>query len=557
VQGLFKFWRAGEWVTKAVISLLAFVIATLAGIWILATTEIANEQRRAESDAVRDAESFARAYAEQTTRTFRAADQATRFLKYQAERNNREFNLQESVAAGTLPNDISVLYSLVDANGDVYASSQAFKPTNLADREHFRVHTKQDSGKLFVSKPVLGRVSNKWSIQISRRINAPDGSFAGVVVVSMDPFYFARVYEDFAAPRKGLVTLVGEDGVVRVRQLGNQTTLGQDLSGSSTFQSMLTQSAGSMRAKSAIDKTERSLAFRKLEGYPLFILVGLSVDEVLAPFVEYRRTVISMAWLSTFLVLLFSGLTLRMITELDARRRQALAASEAKSQFLSNMSHELRTPLNGILGYAELLEMEMRDAEMGRYARAITTSGNHLLTLVNAVLDMDQVSSGKLAVLQVPVVTRDLIREAVETHLSSAHRKGLSLSLDVSTNVPDEVMCDRTKVLQVLNNLLHNAIKFTAAGDVRLRVVEDGNGELQFSVIDTGPGIPPEKQAAVFDRFVQADTSETRPHQGSGIGLALVRDLVALMGGRVQLRSVVNKGSTFSFSIPVLPTNSH
>jgi two-component system, NarL family, sensor histidine kinase BarA len=536
---------------RAALVLCVFALVLIGALWGLAIVEIANERRRVEADAYKDAENFSRAFDEHTVRTIQSADQVVQFLKFQYENRSGAFDVNQYINAGLLSNDIFNLYSIIDANGDVVSSSKPFTTVNLSDREHFRVHVQKDSNSLFISKPVLGRVSKKWSLQMTRRLNDRQGNFAGVVVVSMDPFYFARFYHEFTMGRAGAITLLGTDGIVRVRQVGDEASVGQDLSTSPTFMAMKENALGRLRATSRIDGTERLMAYRRLAGYPLYVSVGLSTKEILAPLEEYKQTVHGMAWLTTLMVVAFCAAMLRMIRRLERSRRTALEASEAKSQFLANMSHELRTPLNGILGYAELLQSDLVDPEQRRFARAIETSGNHLLSLVNTVLDMERVASGKMEVVVAPANLRELVVEVVSAHRSSALAKKLLLLSTVEPTLPETALCDRVKLVQVLNNLMHNAIKFTDKGSVGLTLSRQGV-DLLITVADTGPGIAKALHTAVFEKFVQVDSSDGRAHGGTGLGLAIVKEMVELMGGQVTIESSIGAGSKFCVRVPVL-----
>jgi signal transduction histidine kinase len=214
------------------------------------------------------------------------------------------------------------------------------------------------------------------------------------------------------------------------------------------------------------------------------------------------------------------------------------------------MSHELRTPLNGILGFADLLKEDLAGTPQAEFAEAIHDSGTHLLALVNDILDIGKLEAGKaeLELEQVPLA--ELLGQVVGLHTAPAQKKGLRVALDISSGVPPVVELDRTKVTRVLNNLLHNAVKFTQRGKVDVLVGRSGD-EVIFAVRDTGPGIPGGKQATLFERFSQGDSSETRAHEGTGLGLALSRDLVTLMGGRIWFKSQFGHGSTFWFSLPI------
>jgi signal transduction histidine kinase len=213
------------------------------------------------------------------------------------------------------------------------------------------------------------------------------------------------------------------------------------------------------------------------------------------------------------------------------------------------MSHELRTPLNGILGYAELLGCELECAEHRDFAGIIHASGTHLLALVNELLQLNKIEAGRERLLVATEDVRQLAGQAVNAHRTSASKKALELDLKVDANVPAAVACDRVKLVQVLHNLLHNAIKFTDAGRVRLTVARSGDW-LVFTVADTGRGIPAGLYDRVFEKFFQVEASDARISDGSGLGLALVRELVALMGGHITVESAAHAGTTFRFTLP-------
>lgn len=536
--------RTGSLVTL----LISFSAALLAGVWVSTTHQIDVARERALGDAAHDAASYARVIEEHTGRTIQSADQAVRFLKYDYQKRGQRVDLAGLVDKGVILGDIFNLYSIIDANGNVVLSSKPFTPVNLAYREHVRVHRERNDVGLFISKPVLGRVSSKWSIQLTRRIDLPDGGFGGVVVVSMDPFYFTRLYQSADIGAHSVVTLVGMDGVVRARRTAGASEIGQDLSRSALLRDMGRRASGVLRVNSPIDGRERVYAFRRLDTYPLIVIVGIDVEDAFAAIEPLRTELVAQAVASTLVILLFTGVLLALIRRLIRSRTRAIQANAAKTQFLSNMSHELRTPLNGILGYAELLSYELRDDEHRDYAAIIYDSGSHLLALVNQLLQLNRIEAGREQLLTAPENLRSLMTQAINAHRSSARKRSLALEMHVDSEVPAAVDCDRVKLLQVLHNLLHNAIKFTDAGQVGLTLARYGD-HLVFAVSDTGRGIPPGLQERVFEKFFQVDAGDARISDGSGLGLALVHDLVTVMGGHITVKSRPG-ATTFRFSLP-------
>ncbi|MCB4359263.1 sensor histidine kinase [Quatrionicoccus australiensis] len=234
---------------------------------------------------------------------------------------------------------------------------------------------------------------------------------------------------------------------------------------------------------------------------------------------------------------------------LEEAREKAEEASRLKSAFLATVSHELRTPLNGIIGFADLLKLELTDPTQHEYAGIIHSSGEHLQQLVTEILDLAKIESGEMTFNLAPIALASFIDESIAVHRSSAAEKGLALHLEFADGLPEQLRTDGTRLRQLLNNLLSNAVKFTEHGSVSLRVAAIGN-EIAFAVSDTGPGIPPEHHATVFEKFKQLESFLTREHGGTGLGLALVRQLVERMGGRITLESSVGIGSTFTLYLP-------
>jgi signal transduction histidine kinase/DNA-binding response OmpR family regulator len=247
---------------------------------------------------------------------------------------------------------------------------------------------------------------------------------------------------------------------------------------------------------------------------------------------------------------------------LRVARRAAEAASVSKTRFLANMSHEIRTPMNGVIGMTELaMETESRE-EQREYLEMVKLSGNALLGIINDILDVSKMEAGKLRLDPIPFAVRSTLLHALRTVAMRAHQKGLELTCEIAPDVPDVLIGDPDRLRQIVVNLAGNALKFTERGEVGLeaRLISQDDvaetAQIQFTVRDTGVGIPRERQAAVFDAFSQADGSTTRRFGGTGLGLTICKNLVALMGGRIWLDSRAGSGTEVHFTA-VFPVAQH
>ena len=272
----------------------------------------------------------------------------------------------------------------------------------------------------------------------------------------------------------------------------------------------------------------------------------------------------------SLLTLAFAYIALRQVQQLRERRvvlealaqnlrearQQAEAASAAKSTFLANMSHEIRTPFHGLMGMLSLLRDAGLTPRQIDLLHTATESADHLLAILNDILDMSQLESGRLTLTPAPLEVRALLRDVEALMRPQAAQKQLALHLDAAPGVPERLVADATRVKQILFNLLSNAIKFSDRGavvlDVRRSTGAGGAAEIEFVVSDSGMGMDEATQAQIFSRFAQGDSSRSRRFGGTGLGLEISRNLARLMGGDITVRSKPGEGSVFRFQMPLV-----
>ena len=469
------------------------------------------------------------------------------------------------VAAKTLYKELDpTLYpqlGIIDAKGIyVYGTTPGFKPVDLSDRKHFRVHA---DGKgddfLYISPPVLGRVSGKLTLQLSRRIDSKTGKFLGVSVVSINPEQFTTVYRELIG-KDGIITLTGMDGINRIRVDSEGFRYGQDLSKTPWFKSVLEEESGFLDVISTVDGQRRLTAFRQITSRRLFVTVGMPYKDIEQNYLPvYHRF---LPWITVFLVLVLLILYyMTLKTQLLNKRLQianstlaqsvetANEATSAKSRFLSSVSHELRTPLHGILGHAELMSLEDLPPSAKESAGSIFQSAQHLLRIVNQLLDISKTENGSQELELRDVEIRAIVDEVIRLHNSTANRLGTTLVCQVADRVPAFLHTDATALKRILHNLVDNGLKFTKAGVVRVAVDCDDE-YVRFEVTDSGIGISPSNQRKLFTNYTQVHEFDTREVTGTGLGLAMTRSLVELLDGEIGINSEVGKGSTFWFLLP-------
>ncbi len=250
---------------------------------------------------------------------------------------------------------------------------------------------------------------------------------------------------------------------------------------------------------------------------------------------------------------------IRLINELNLSEKKIRETAAIKEKFMANMSHEIRTPMNAILGFTRLLELRELDPASKEYVETIRQSGENLLTIINDILDLSKIEAGMLRIEKVPFSIRDMVHSAGLLFRDKAREKGVALEASVEEGVPDKLEGDPVRLMQILVNLVSNAVKFTSTGYIRIHVKNEGGDPslllAGITVSDTGIGISPDKKDKIFDRFLQADDTVNRRYGGTGLGLSIVKELVLAQNGQIDVQSTPGEGTRFHLSIPyrILP----
>ena len=661
--------------------------ATLLGILMLALTWIgisfylSEQKSQASRAATQNAENLARAFEEQIVESVRSVDQALLFIRAQFKKDPENFDLDTWGKNEYYTSDMAIQLAFIGADGFMVSSNAASQSTSqridLGDREHFRVHADSNKDELFISKPVLGRVTKKWTIQLTRRVFMPDGSFGGVLVASLDPGYLARFYESIDIGQHGVIALIGKDSIIRAYGGQGADMLGKPVKAGGLLDAMTKSPAGLYEGQTDVDG-DRLVAFRSVHSLPLVVTVGVDKLEVFKAYVASKE-VVTRAGIGLTIVILVAmiwsifqrirldatrrqlldksqalGLTLASMSEgilmvnaddqvvvineqarhlldigdgfpcpfplselpalpaggeimvrhtrnternvhvgemtvregqilelhrvdiptggfvmtvtdvtrrklvqrdIEEARDRAEAASRARAAFLATMSHEIRTPLGGVISMADLLSETQLDSDQRWYTHVARESAEHLLQLLDDILDISKFEAGRLTLESISFELPHAIQNVLEMLAPKARAKGLSIGCHIEPNLPKRVIGDPGRMRQILINLVGNAVKFTDRGHVLVRVTrvsrQPEGAVIKFEVEDTGIGIGKDGLQSLFQDFSQLDSTITRRFGGSGLGLSICKKLVTKMGGTIDVDSEFGRGTIFSFTLPM------
>lgn len=540
------------------------VYAGLAGLlailWFSIWFLIRDGGRNALADVDRNNSNLAVAVAQHAEVTLNQADRLALFLR--ALLNDPDHFARQSAALKQMvrSSESTLQAAVASADGTIIWTTVGGPAANISDREHFRVHRERDLGRPFVSKPVLGRVSGNWSIQVTRRVSDARGGFAGVVVLSLDPFYFTRRFAQLQIGKQGRVALVGTDGVVRARTTGAQKeSAGDVIPDSPALQQLRSRSTGRLVSVSSVDGVERFDVFSGVGDYDLRAVVGASREEAFGEFYVARRTYLVFGALVSLLLtamatLILVGLRrqLALLSETEQARARAERSNERKTEFVGAIAHEVRTPLSSIIGYSQLIAAGKADpARHAAFARQVEAAGLRVSEIMNDLLEIARIEANKLVFTPSSVSLRELIGDCVDVFEPKARAKGLLLNAEISEDVPDAWQTDRARVQQVLAHLVDNAIRHSGEGTVGIEATRDGE-RLRIVVSDQGQGIPTDVLDSLFNRFEGEMSPVALRISGTGLGLSIVKAVVDRMGGRVRAEARPDAGTRIEVILPLL-----
>ncbi|MFC7477094.1 ATP-binding protein [Dankookia sp. GCM10030260] len=435
--------------------------------------------------------------------------------------------------------------------------------TNLADRDHFRIHASGGELGLAVSRPLIGRTTGRWSVQVTRPLEAPDGGFDGVMVVSLDPITLSgELQAQLDGPGRMVVVRRLQDGALVARGRDPAGNLGREPSPDhAVIAAARAAPAGRLTYASSRDRRRLLSGYQVPRGLPLVVTAVFEEERELAGWRQQRLAILAGAVALSLATLTLFGIWVarrRIRREQQRLARERIEAAEAlarqRAEILAVMAHEIRTPLTGVLGFGELLAAAPLPPEQHRHAEVVVETGRVLLSVVNDILDMAKIEAGRVSIELQPFQLGEMLRQSLALSRALAGEKGLRITLEADAALPPWVAGDATRIRQVVGNLLSNAVKFTERGSVMLRARASGPAKagmvrLRVEVEDTGIGIPPEAQARLFEMFAQ--TEGGRRFGGTGLGLAICRRLVEAMGGSIGVVSQPGRGSVFWFELPM------
>ncbi len=543
----------------------------LAGVIILLVLSLVNEHREAEKHAQSEVETLSRVLEEHALATVQKVDLA--LLDVQSHVHPDDMR-QKRGATGSRSGELHVLLKshrdnvpevsllhLINAHGEHIHSSLATLPAvNLSDRPYFQRQRDDAAAGLVISSPIISRVTGKWTLIMCRRINFKDGSFAGTVQASLDMEYFQEFYRSLNLDKHGLVALFDKDLSLAVRFPPSEKDMGKmaNLNAKGYIEKGIVHAT--YHAKSALDGIDRIYSYRQVGNLPLFVFAGIAEDDYLA---EWKQHVWQYAIGILVLSMVVIGFVLRQrqaeaaISRLNAELEQRVAQRTAELEtaifdlenFNYSASHDLRIPLRAVDGFSRILLDEYApqlDEEGRRLLNVVRDNSKKMAQLIDDMLAFSR--TGRMTVTPSEINMEELVHEVMEELKPATAERDLKLVIGTLPSI----FADRHMMRRVMVNLLSNAIKFTrhqATALIEVGAKTEGT-ETVFYVKDNGAGFDMKYADKLFGVFQRLHG--VAEFEGPGIGLAVVKRIVAKHGGRVWAEGKVNEGATFYFAIPAV-----
>ncbi len=535
-------------VAPILIIILALIGVSWAGVLFVSEQTRQSEIERSFSLSAQ----LSKVFTEQVARTIESIDSLIDFAAFEIVQHRSAEQLKEIADFGALSLKPVVQITFVDTEGFTVATNAGPDParTDLRDRQHIRVHLDNEVQGLYIGAPVLGRVSGKWSIQLSRKIFDRDNKYFGIIVASLDPFNFERFWTNTLNTGQ-LVALFRDDGSILTKSSDLKWALDSKIKNENLIKQISGREKGQVIWRS-LDDVNRLGFFERPPNLPLVVVSGESLKEVEARF-EFQEMQYRFVGMALTITLMIIGAWLAYFALRLSRQEQiARNAERQKSAFLAAMSHEIRTPLNALIGFIGLLGKTPLNEEQTSFVRTVESSAQALRNIVSDILDFTKLENRLLDIEKSPFDLNECFNELEKVTKILCENKPVDVRLHKETEVPAIAVVDGPRFYQVLLNICGNAAKFTQEGRIDIRVgISARNAQcLTIEVEDTGIGIGEDGQKKLFTPFEQGKTTGKIRASGTGLGLAISKKLLERMGGSICFKSELGRGSTFSIDIP-------